>query len=163
PAYRDVLYVEELIGPDTVDTVPPATYDAFRAHGRALPRLAEGVDDAHETMAALARVGIDFEAVAEQLLGEGLQLFVDAFVTLLASVERSAVTSVTVETTSSSLPDGLRSAVDATIAEWDANGKVRRLWSRDATLWTGGDEARWLGWLGIADDQLEHVDRLQAI
>jgi 6-phosphogluconate dehydrogenase len=87
PAYSDVLYVEALVGPETVDTVPPATYAAFRDHGRARLTLTDGVDEAEETLAVAARVGIDLDAVAAQLLDEGLRAFVAAFDSLLAAVE----------------------------------------------------------------------------
>jgi 6-phosphogluconate dehydrogenase len=91
PAYPDVLYVEELVGPETVDTVPPATYAAFRDHGRARPALTEAVDEAEETLAVVARLGIDLDAVAARLLDEGLQAFVAAFDSLLAAVDAASL------------------------------------------------------------------------
>src|SRR5947209_13968795 len=62
-----------------------------------------------------------------------------------------------------SLPRDLSEAVSATVNEWGSADKVRRLWARDASLWTGGDEGDWLGWLGITDDQLAHLQHLEAI
>src|SRR5262249_16296840 len=88
PSYRDVLYVEELIGPDTVNTVPPATLDAYPEHGRARPSLQEDVDAAHDTLETLARAGISLGEVTDRLLQEGLALFADAFDKLLAAVEQ---------------------------------------------------------------------------
>jgi transaldolase/glucose-6-phosphate isomerase len=88
PRYRDVRYVEELIGADTINTVTPATLDAFRDHGRARPSLTEGVTEAHETMAALASAGISIDAVAAQVLENGIQLFVKAFDNLLGAIQR---------------------------------------------------------------------------
>jgi transaldolase/glucose-6-phosphate isomerase len=161
PAYADVLYVEELIGPDTVDTIPPATYDAFRHHGRVRPTLAAGLEEAHDTIASLPRLGVDLDAVTAQLLDEGLRLFVDAYDSLLVAVaETAAAPADPADRQIAALPHDLREEVDATIAEWDADGRVRRLWARDASVWTGGDEARWLGWLGIVEDQLAHDDFL---
>ncbi|MDP3972708.1 MAG: bifunctional transaldolase/phosoglucose isomerase [Candidatus Nanopelagicales bacterium] len=61
------------------------------------------------------------------------------------------------------LPNDLASAVRMTLQDWRTGGKVRRLWARDATLWTGADEADWLGWLGITEDQLAHIDHLRSI
>jgi transaldolase / glucose-6-phosphate isomerase len=147
PAYRDVVYVEELIGAGTVDTVPPATFDAFRDHGEPRASLEENLEEAHDTMTTLAEVGIDFDAVTAALLDDAVRLFVDAFDSLLAAVGVVA----------------LRAEIDATVAEWDASGKVQRLRERDATLWTGADEGEWLGWLGIAEDQLAHGDALRRI
>ena len=88
PAYSDVLYVDELIGPDTVNTLPPATLDAFRDHGRPRASLTEGVDEARRALAALSGAGIDMDSVTEQLLTEGVKLFADAFDKLLAAVAR---------------------------------------------------------------------------
>lgn len=86
PAWRDTLYVESLIGPETVNTVPPATLDAFRDHGVAARSLDQEVGFAHTVMAAVERLGIPFEAITEQLAGDGVQLFVDAWTQLLKAV-----------------------------------------------------------------------------
>ena len=90
PKYRDVLYVEELIGADTVDTIPPATLDAFREHGKLRPSLTENVDAAAKTMADLAQAGISMKDVTDKLLADGVKLFSDAFKTLLDAVGKSA-------------------------------------------------------------------------
>ena len=86
PRYSDVLYVESLIGPHTVNTVPPATMDAFRDHGRARASLAQGLDDALATMAMLEQLRLSLDEVTAQLVVEGVQLFVDAHDKLLAAV-----------------------------------------------------------------------------
>jgi transaldolase/glucose-6-phosphate isomerase len=90
PAYRDVLYVEELIGPDTVDTIPPATFDAFRDHGKLRPSLTEDLASAHKTMEAAAKVGISMKEVTDKLTDDGVRLFSEAFDKLLAAVEKSS-------------------------------------------------------------------------
>ena len=90
PKYRDVIYVEELIGADTVDTIPPATFDAFRDHGKLRPSLTENVDGAAKTMADLAKAGISMKEVTDKLLVDGVKLFADAFTTLLAATGKSA-------------------------------------------------------------------------
>ncbi len=90
PAYRDVMYVEELIGPDTVDTVPPATLDAFRDHGKPRVSLTEDLPSAGKTMADLAAVGISMKEVTEKLTKDGVKLFADAFTQLLQAVEKNA-------------------------------------------------------------------------
>jgi transaldolase/glucose-6-phosphate isomerase len=90
PAFSDVLYVEELIGPDTVNTIPPATYDAFRDHGRLRASLEEGVAEARETMENLARTGISMKEVTDRLTDEGVKLFEEAFDKLLQAVEKRA-------------------------------------------------------------------------
>ncbi len=158
PNYRDVLYVEELIGPDTVNTIPPATLDAFRDHGKPRPSLTENLDGARKTMTDLAAVGIVMKEVTDKLTIDGVKLFADAFDTLLAAVEKSTKRTATptpqVNRQSASLPTDLDTAVKKNINDWRASGKVRRLWQGDASLWTGDDEANWLGWLGITDEQL---------
>jgi transaldolase len=90
PKYRDVIYVEELIGADTVDTIPPATLDAFRDHGKLRPSLTENVDGAAKTMADLGKAGISMKEVTDKLLVDGVKLFADAFTTLLAATGKSA-------------------------------------------------------------------------
>ncbi len=89
PAYRDVMYVEELIGPDTVNTMPPATIDAFRDHGRLRNSLTEDVAGAQNVMDNLARTGISIKEVTSKLTEDGVKLFADAFHKLLAAVEKS--------------------------------------------------------------------------
>ena len=165
PAYRDTLYVEELIGADTVNTLPPATLDAFRDHGRPRLSLEEDVEQARAALAALEDAGISLDAITSRLVQDGVSLFADAFRKLLAAIDRkrTAIAPSHVERQDAQVPPPLRDAVSATVRDWQANRKVQRLWARDATLWTGADEDRWLGWLGITDDQPAHLDRLRAV
>jgi transaldolase / glucose-6-phosphate isomerase len=90
PAYRDVLYVEELIGPDTVDTIPPATFDGFRDHGKVRQSLTEDLPSAHKTMETTAKVGISMKEVTDKLTDDGVRLFSEAFEKLLDAVEKSS-------------------------------------------------------------------------
>lgn len=89
PNYRDVIYVEELIGPDTVNTMPPATIDAFRDHGKLRNSLTEDVAGAQKTMDDLPKAGISMKEVTDKLTEDGVKQFADAFDKLLAAVERS--------------------------------------------------------------------------
>ena len=163
PNYRDVLYVEELIGRDTVDTIPPATFDAFRDHGRLRESLTEDIAGAQATMDGLAKASISIKQVTDKLTNDGVRLFADAFDQLLEAVEKSSrsETAPKVSRQSYSLPGDLKEAVDKKIDDWRANGKVRRLWQRDASLWTNTDESCWLGWLGITEDLIAHSGHLQ--
>jgi transaldolase / glucose-6-phosphate isomerase len=158
PAYGDVYYVEELIGTDTVDTIPPATYDAFRDHGKPRASLEEGVESARQTMADLGRAGISMKEVTDQLTDEGVKLFADAFDKLLAAVAKhaDAPVPVTARNFSYHLPENLAKAVQTTLDDWNAHGKAKRLWARDASLWTNTDESKWLAWLGITEDQISN-------
>jgi transaldolase/glucose-6-phosphate isomerase len=165
PAYPDTYYVEALIGSDTIDTVPPATFEAFRDHGRPRTSLEEGVDEARETIAALDGLGIDLEEVTAKVLADGVRLFDEAFDKLLAAVAEATRTEPApcVDHLRLSLPGDLEREVDATIADWDAERKVQRLWRRDSSLWTGDGEADWLGWLGIVDEELAHLEQIERI
>ena len=159
-AYSDVLYVEELIGKNTVNTMPPATMDAFRDHGRVRATLEENIGEAETVMARLAEAGIDIEAVARQLVEEGVQLFVDAADALLGAVagKRAALLDHRLDAQTFKFDEPLQAATDKAVESWRASGAIRRLWAHDATVWTGRDEGKWLGWLRIVEDELERVD-----
>jgi transaldolase/glucose-6-phosphate isomerase len=90
PDYRDVIYVEELIGADTVNTIPPAVFDAFRNHGQARASLTQDIESARNTVEALRGLGISMREVADRLLVEGLRLFSDAFAKLLQAVDKQS-------------------------------------------------------------------------
>jgi transaldolase len=87
PAYRDVLYVEELIGPDTVNTMPFETIAAFQDHGSVRETLTEGVEGARALLAELAAAGVDYDDVTETLEREGVQKFSDSFASLLSGID----------------------------------------------------------------------------
>jgi len=89
PSYCDVLYVEELIGRDTVNTIPPATFDAFRDHGRRRASLTEDLASANKTMETVAQLGISMKEVTDKLTDDGVRLFAEAFDKLLGAVEKS--------------------------------------------------------------------------
>ena len=160
--HRDVIYLEELIAPDTVTTVPPATLDAFRHHGEPRPSLEGHVEAAPLTLQALAAAGVDLDSVTTQLLDDGLRLFVSAFDRMLAatalrvgSARRPAVNTIAL-----SLSPAHTTAVDAALHEWRSGHKSQRLWNHDQSLWTGTDEQQWLGWLSVANEQLAQVSHL---
>ena len=165
PNYRDVLYVEELIGKDTVNTIPPATFDAFRDHGRVRSSLTEDIVGAKDTMETLPKVGISMKEVTDKLTDDGVKLFADAFDQLLAAVEKSSKSEITpqVNRQTATLPKEMTTAVKKAADDWRANGKVRRLWQCDASLWTGTDEANWLGWLGVTENQIAQNDNLRKV
>ncbi|MDD5560467.1 bifunctional transaldolase/phosoglucose isomerase [Candidatus Methylomirabilis sp.] len=164
PNYRDVIYVEELIGLDTVNTMPASTVEAFRDHGRPRCSLEEDVEGARNIMQTLERAGISMTEITNRLLDDGVQLFAEAFDKLLQAVDKrcQSIVGVMVDQTYA-LPDDLAAAVRASLEAWRVGGKVRRLWTRDATLWTGTDEGGWLGWLGITEDQQVSGIHLRAI
>lgn len=150
--YSDVLYVEELIGPDTINTVPPATLDAFRDHGKPRDSLEENVDDARRVLEELERSGVSLDAITEELVKDGVKQFADAADKLYGAVahKRATVLGPAIDRQQLSLGDGLGKAVAKSTEEWRASAKIRRLWQRDKSVWTGTDEDKWLGWLDSA-------------
>lgn len=166
---RDVVYVEELIGPETVNTMPPATVDAFRDHGSTDPRLTSGADDARESIEALGRAGIDLEAILEQIQVAGVQAFQESFAQLLHGIgaKAEALTGALGKNQKFSLgkyrPEFEQIMRRAAEEKW-----VNRLWSKDAALWKS-DEAHAkiignsLGWLTVMDWVQAHWSRIESI
>ena len=161
-AYSDVLYVASLIGRDTVNTMPPATMDAFRDHGVAADTLTQDVDEARNIIAEAARLGLDLDGVTKHLVEDGVKLFEDAADNLLGAVaqKRAALMGSTISGLKSTLPADLDKAVKESLDAWRKDGRVRKLWARDASLWTGDDEAKWLAWLSIVQERTDHIQEL---
>ncbi|HEY0234126.1 MAG TPA: bifunctional transaldolase/phosoglucose isomerase [Afipia sp.] len=160
-AYSDVLYVEELIGRDTVNTVPPATLDAFRDHGKPRDSLEENVPEAEKALADLAKTGISLDAVTEKLVDEGVQLFTEAADKLLGAVagKRAKILGTTIDGQKLAIGADLDKSVKTLAQEWATEGKVRKLWKRDASVWTGHDESKWLGWLDAVEREQKGLSR----
>ena len=165
PAYKDTMYVEGLIGRDTVDTIPPATMDAFRDHGRATPDAIEyDVAGARETIAALEKHGISLMEVTDELVTDGVQQFGDSFDKLFGAIARSRRALIEGDRAGLEIAPGfpeMKTAYEHELDVWRRNGLVRRLWAGDKSLWTGTDEDKWLGWLHVVDHELADVGRLQ--
>ncbi|MDB5583453.1 MAG: transaldolase [Bradyrhizobium sp.] len=147
--YGDVLYVEELIGPNTVNTVPPATLDAFRDHGTPRDSLEENVEEARHVLAELDKSGISLDAITTELVKDGVKLFADAADKLYGAVayKRATVLGTGIDQQTLALGSNIAKAVEKATEEWRASAKIRWLWSRDKSVWTGTDENKWLGWL----------------
>ncbi len=161
---RDVVYVEELIGPDTVNTIPPATLDAFRDHGQARASLESGIEEAKEVMAKLAAAGISIDKITADLVTQGVKLFAEPFDKLLNTVDPKCKLPLgPINPMTYTLAPAESAAVAAAIESWNIGGKTRRLWARDASLWTGADEDKWLGWLSVADIQLAQRQQFEQI
>jgi transaldolase/glucose-6-phosphate isomerase len=167
PKYSKTLYVDELIGPETVNTVPAETFAAFRESGKVRPSLienwAENIEQAHETMATLAEVGISMKEVTDTLLADAVKKFSDPFDKLLGSVEKKRQALQTgLDSQTYSLGE-FADAAQKNLEDWRVNGKVRRLWAGDNSLWSGQDEKDWLGWLHVIDGQREHGEHFAQI
>src|SRR5271155_4084343 len=147
--YSDVLYVEELIGPNTVNTVPPATLDAFRDHGMPRDSLEENVEDARGVLTELDKFGISLDAITAELVKDGVKLFADAADKLYGAVahKRATVLGAGIDRQTLKLGGRIAKSVEQATEAWRASAKIRRLWQHDASIWTGSDEHKWLGWL----------------
>lgn len=150
PSYSDVLYVSELIGRDTINTMPPKTMDAFRDHGEVRPSLTENIQQARDVIANIERLGLDLHQVTDDLVDEGVRLFAQSFDELLGAVasKRAAILGDKLNGQTITAPPKLAATQDKVLKRAMAEGWTRRLWARDASLWTDAGESAWLGWLG---------------
>ncbi len=165
-ALADTLYVEELIGRDTVNTMPPATMDAFRDHGAVKPdAVMHGLAEAEAIMRGLAAAGVSMDEVTDQLVEEGVQQFADAFDKLLGVVAQRRRTLSAGDAPGMVIKPGdagLEKAIAAEAEAWRHDGRIRKLWQGDASLWTGTDEDEWLGWLHIVEQERAGLAELTA-
>ncbi len=159
PAYPDTLYIDTLIGPDTVNTMPPKTMDAFRDHGTVAETLTDGLEESRQVLAEADRLGLGLDDITRALVLDGVQQFGDAADALLGAVaaKRTEHLGKRLNGLEVQLPEALEKAVEDRLETARADAWSRRLWAGDAALWSGGDEAKWLGWLPAARG--EQVDR----
>ncbi|MGH6684120.1 MAG: transaldolase, partial [Pseudolabrys sp.] len=166
PAYKDTMYVEALIGRDTVDTLPPATMDAFRDHGQITADAVEqDVEGSRAILAELEKHGISLKKVTEELVAEGVQQFADSFDKLFAAIASQRRALLDGGQSRLQIAPGsaqMKAAFDTEMEAWRAHGRIRNLWAGDTSLWSGIDENKWLGWLHIVERELADVERLQA-
>jgi transaldolase/glucose-6-phosphate isomerase len=169
PRYPDTYYVEELIGPDTVDTIPPATLAAFREHGEVRRSLDENLEAAKRQLKQLADNGVDLDQVTHELEVEGVDSFTKSFESLLAALAK----------TSKDIKAGngprqwhslgaLQPAVEVQLAKLQKDEAPRRLWAKDSTLWSADPAKREeildrLGWLDVAEKMLEHAGKFHEL
>jgi transaldolase/glucose-6-phosphate isomerase len=166
PKYSDVLYIESLIGPDTVNTVPPATYDAFKDHGKVRLTLEENVEEAERVLQRFEEKGFSLKAITTELTEEGVDSFEASFASLMTTIE--ARRDGAVRRLGERIVPHLgahQAAADAAVQRADKEKFVERIWKKDATLWK--DEPghkkiieNALGWLTVAETMLARVDEL---
>lgn len=153
---RDVAYIEELIGPDTVNTMPPATIEAFRDHGQIAEKIRTDVSGAEKTINALAALGVDMSALMDQLQREGVKSFIGSFDSLLTGVaaKRELLLGTRLKQATLQL-GGATQAVAESLSRLEKDNAVKRVWEKDATLWKSDAEHQKiiknsLGWLTVA-------------
>lgn len=168
PHYKDTIYIEELIGPETVNTVPPATFTAFRDHGLVRLSLEENLDDARATIAKLADIGINLADVTQKLQDEGVQAFMDSFGTMTGSIaaKQAAITSGVLERQTVSLGPSA-DQVKEVLKTMETGQWIRRIWNKDSTLWKDDEHHKniirnALGWVTVVEQLVEHADELAA-
>jgi transaldolase/glucose-6-phosphate isomerase len=165
PAYPDTMYVDGLVGPETVNTMPMATMMAAADHANSSGSTAEA--DPEPDLRALAEAGIDLDDVTAQLLREGVEKFVEPFDKLFAAIEsrREAIFMSRPPTVLGSIPDDLEPRIAARVREATSADVAHRIWKKDETLWGSPGEAEVadrLGWLTVADQMREATADLQA-
>ncbi len=168
PNYSDVYYIEPLIGPDTVNTMPQATVAAFRDHGIARSTLVEGLESAGRTLERLAEAGMDMDAVTDRLLKDGIDAFAASFDKLLELIrsKREGILASVAHRQSASLGEQ-QDAVEAAQTVLEEQRLCRRLWEKDATIWSHEADVQRkiknrLGWLTVGEAMTEHQDALRA-
>jgi transaldolase/glucose-6-phosphate isomerase len=165
PAYSDVMYVEPLIGPDTVNTMPEATMDAFADHGAVRHNsVREGLAEAKAALAALPGLGIDLEDVAGDLTEKGIEAFEKDFAKLLATIERKIDEVLAERPKLSASLGSLSQPVAQRLSRATGEKIIPRVWRKDFTVWRNdpAEIADRLGWLGVAGLMRERTGELEA-
>ena len=168
PAYPDIMYLDTLIGADTVNTVPPATLDAFRDHGTAKPTLETGLDEAHHVFEELKAVGIDMTAVTTKLTEEGVASFSESFDELFEVIEARRVEVMrSIIARHGAALGQYQADFESTLKDLDKQKVVSRMWKKDPTVWKDDPEhekiiRNALGWLKVAETMQPHIAELVA-
>jgi transaldolase/glucose-6-phosphate isomerase len=166
PLYSDVKYVEPLIGPDTVNTLPERTIAAFADHGRVEETVADGMEESREVMEQLAEAGVDFAHVTAQLENEGVQKFIDPYDRLMAKLAERVADAPGDDGATQSIALADDVALDDALSSLNQRRFGERLFGRDGSLWSrdpGVREAigRRLGWLEAPDQFREAVEEIR--
>jgi transaldolase/glucose-6-phosphate isomerase len=166
PKYSDVLYIDSLIGPDTVNTIPPATYDAFRDHGKVALTLEENLDEARRVLDTFAAKGFSLPNITQALTEDGVKSFDASFDSLLSTIEARrdlALRGMAERHTYHVATEQL--LIDQNVQRADKDKFVERIWKKDATLWKNDDAhkkiiANALGWLTVVEQMHANVKEL---
>jgi transaldolase/glucose-6-phosphate isomerase len=154
-----VLYVEELIGKNTVNTLPPKTLQAFQDHGSVKLSLVANIEAAEKTIKAFDECGISLNEITEQLLVEGVKSFSASFDKLLSTLGKGHMPLLdkNMNSQSISIPKVMAAQAERIHTDWNSKNCTQRLWERDSSLWTNRDESKWLGWLTVVQEQIKRL------
>lgn len=169
PDYNDVKYVEALIGPETVNTIPMETLEAYRDHGNPEQRLEKGLDDAQYVFKMLPELGIDIHEVTQKLEDEGVDKFIKPFNKLMDTLHKKCDVKL-----SNKLNDNVlvslknKDEYDDIVKKWSSEKLVERFWKRDSSLWKDNpDDAKIilnaLGWVDVPDKMIAGLPRLDQV
>lgn len=155
PDYSDVMYVEEIIGPNTVNTLPPATLTMFRDHGQVSSSLERGIEGAKASLEQLDKIGIDLKAITTQLQRDGVTAFLSSYEKVLSTVSEKKASILEKEIDRRVLNLGTyQKYADKRLGDWKASNFLRRLWNKDPTLWFSHpvpEITDRLGWLDLPE------------
>jgi transaldolase/glucose-6-phosphate isomerase len=165
PNYRDTMYVDDLIGPNTVNTVPPSTLQAFLDHGEAALSLTQGAEQAENQLATLEGLGINLEEVTAQLQVEGVDKFVKPFTSLMDTIAQKMVLLAGGRTMLEAELGPYQKAVDGALMEIKKEEIMRRIWAHDYSVWSPDPDeiTNRLGWLHTPEMISDNLDRIYAL
>lgn len=163
PKYPDTLYLDELIGPHTVNTVPPATLQAFLDHGQVEDKIELGMDEAKALIERLSREGIDIDALTAKLQKDGVDLFAGSFHSLMDSIRAKRRELIAGKHLLNPRLGRFGQTVDSRLERIKADGIIPRIWNHDHTVWSDSPKeiTNRLGWLEIAGMMLDHADEIE--
>ncbi len=165
PLCPDTLYVDELIGPDTVNTVPPATFNAFLDHGRVSSMLTDGHDEAEEQLSQLKKLEIDLNAITQKLQDDGVKAFAKSFETLMASIEEKRARLLAEKKSYIANLHEFQNVVHSALKEIKEQNIMSRIWAHDHTVWKQDptEITNRLGWLHSPEVMVENLPRIEAL
>jgi transaldolase/glucose-6-phosphate isomerase len=165
PLYPDTLYVDSLIGPDTINTMPPATLQAFLDHGQVTLSVEAGLDEARANLERLAGLGVDLDAITRQLTDEGVAAFSKSFETLMASISRKCERLRAGWQHCTANLGTYQARVDRALADMADQRVIARIWAHDHTVWkpAPAEISNRLGWLHSAEVMQDGLHRLDTL
>ncbi len=165
PSYSDTMYVDNLIGPNTVNTVPPATLKALLNHGKAADTLEIGVDEARDEINLLSERGVDFDKIMVELEDEGVSSFTKSIETLFEKIAQKRERFVAEPYLVPPSLGPYQDQVDSALNDLSSDSIVRRIWNHDYTVWSSGPEeiTNRLGWLEISEVMEENIHQLEGL
>lgn len=162
PSYPDTIYVDGLIGKQTVNTVPPSTFNDFMDHGSLIITLGENLDEANDQLKELSSLNIDLDKITKQLQTEGLESFSKSFENLMKAIEEKIQRIKKEEKAFNVFPGDYQSAIDNAVMDLKMERIVERIWEKDFKVWSDSPKeiTNRLGWLKSPEVSLEMADEI---